>query len=194
MQALVLRGKTTHSLPPVSLTALYPRLRGPRRSSNSDQARRKVIGWTSQSHLKSLQYPQTAKNPQLGPARYQVPQDNTCTMWPIIQGASIHQERKAKQQNEDRDRVGTKTKQPGKKEHQPWGKEGWGEEQRRAEGKVEGQSGEVCKAVVSQRPQHTQQLAHGRGCENSNILLLPIFALARPLPDTCEVAQKCAPA
>lgn len=42
-------------------------------------------------------------------------------MWPTIQGASEHQ-KKAKQQNEDEDRVGSRTKQPGRREHQPGGR------------------------------------------------------------------------
>lgn len=57
-----------------------------------------------------------------------------------------------------------------------------------------GTEGEVCTAVVSQPAQHAQQLAHGRSCEDSSILFQPISAPAQPLPDTCEAAQKCAPA
>lgn len=72
----------------------------------------------------------------------------------------------------------------------------------RARGKNKGEEqtegggieGEVCKAVVSQPAQHTHQLAHGHGCENSSIFFQPTSALARPLPDTCEAAQRCAPA
>lgn len=65
----------------------------------------------------------------------------------------------------------------------------------KADGGWGGTEGEVCKAVVVSQPaQHTHQLACGWAVRNSSILFQPISALARPLPDTCEAAQKCAPA
>lgn len=53
---------------------------------------------------------------------------------------------------------------------------------------------EVCTARSVGRPLRRQR-ARGRGRpEDSSILSLPLSAPARPLPDTCEAAQKCAPA
>lgn len=58
-----------------------------------------------------------------------------------------------------------------------------------------GIEGEVCKAlVVSQPAQHTHQLACGRPVRTAAFSFSPSLPLPRPLPDTCEAAQKCAPA
>lgn len=53
--------------------------------------------------------------------------------------------------------------------------------------------GGVQSGGQSASPAHTSA-GSWLGCENSSNLFQPIYALARPLPDTCEAAQKCAPA
>lgn len=78
--------------------------------------------------------------------------------------------------------------------HHGWGEQGQGEEQRRrADGGWRDRGGGVQSGGQSAGPAHTSA-GSWPGCENSSILFQPISALARPLPDTCEVAQKCAPA
>lgn len=88
------------------------------------------------------------------------------------------------------DRLGTRTQQPGRRGHQQWW-EGVGEEQK-SRWRVEGQR-RYAKRWSNSGPARTKA-GSCLVCENSSILLQPSAALARPLPDTCEAAQKCAPA
>lgn len=119
----------------------------------------------------------------------QCPQDDTRAMWPTIQGAGKCQKRKAKQKSEDRDRVGTRTQQPGGRGHQRWWGGGWGEEQRRkADGRWRDRGGGVQSGGgQSAGPAHISA-GLWLGCENSSILFQPIcpgpnpyLTLVRPL-------------
>lgn len=133
--------------------------------------------------LKFLQFIKTTGNQQPGQARCQTHQDNTCGSVAHQPGACKGQDRKAKQQNQV-------TK---KEDLSPGGsKEGWGPEQRRTEGDTGETEWEACAKQWSVS-WLTQQPAHGQGSTQQHILP-PNSTLLPALPDTCEVAQKCAPA
>lgn len=114
-----------------------------------------------------------------------VPQDDTCALRPTIQGTGRRQERTAKQQSEDRDgwEPGPSNQKGG--DISSWG-EGAGEnkggEQTRGRGAGGGGRGRCAQRRSAGRPAQTP----AGSCSLS--------APAWPLPDTCEAAQKCAPA
>lgn len=155
--------ETAHSLPPSPPhppTAWCPELRGPRKSSNLGQAaghtRGRVVGRTTRSFLETLPTPKWTlpidRDQKLGSVGCQCPQDNTCAMWPTIQGAGKCQERKAKQQSKKTRRAGNQDPATRKEGTSAVGGRGPGEEQRRRADGGWGTEGEGCTAVVSQWP------------------------------------------